>query len=234
MEYLELENKFASYIGVGGCVTVNTGTAALHVALEALQLPSDSEVIVPQFTMVATAWAVYYSRLKPVFVDCGDDLLVDIDDLISKITLKTKVIMVTHIYGRVANMDKIAEIACMYNLRIIEDAAEAHGATVKGKRVGSWGHCGTFSFYGNKNLTTGEGGMITTDDEDFYNRCKHLRDHAMSKEKRYWHTAPGFNFRMTNIQAALGCAQLERVQDFMDKRQTIFAWYKNTLLKKKV
>jgi perosamine synthetase len=126
-------------------------------------------------------------------------------------------------------MDAIVKIANKHGLWVIEDAAEAHGATVKGKRVGSWGNCATFSFYGNKNLTTGEGGMITTDDEDFYNRCRYLRDHAMSKEKRYWHTAPGFNFRMTNIQAAIGCAQLERIDEFMAKRQRIFDWYRKYL-----
>ena len=119
MQYLELEDKFSSYIGVEDCVAVSTGTAALHVALEALQLPENSEVIVPQFTMVATAWAVYYARLQPVFVDCTDDLLIDIDDLKSKITSKTKAIMVTHVYGRVVNMDKIAEIACNNNLRAV-------------------------------------------------------------------------------------------------------------------
>ena len=232
MEYLELENKFASYIGVGGCVTVNTGTAALHVALEALQLPSDSEVIVPQFTMVATAWAVYYSRLKPVFVDCGDDLLVDIDDLISKITLKTKVIMVTHIYGRVANMDKIAEIACMYNLRIIEDAAEAHGCTWKDKMVGSF-DIGCFSFYRNKIVCGEEGGAVTSNDLEFIEKVRDMKSMSFGDKHNYMHHQIGFNYRMTNSQASLILQSLKNVNKNITLRRKNADYY-DTLVPNKI
>jgi Predicted pyridoxal phosphate-dependent enzyme apparently involved in regulation of cell wall biogenesis len=122
-------------------------------------------------------------------------------------------------------MDPIMEIAEEYNLFVIEDCAEAHGAEYKGRKVGSIGNCGVFSFYGNKIITTGEGGMITTNDENLYQKAKHLRDHAMSKEKRYWHTEIGFNYRMTNIQAALGLAQLERIEEIIEKKRKIFTWY---------
>jgi perosamine synthetase len=126
-------------------------------------------------------------------------------------------------------MDSINKLAQEYDLYVIEDAAEAHGAEYKGKRVGSLGTCGAFSFYGNKIITTGEGGMITTNDADLYERAKFLRDHAMSKDKRYWHTEVGYNYRMTNIQAALGLAQLERIRELIEKRVQLFNWYKGFL-----
>ena len=157
-----------------------------------------------------SAWAVYYSRLKPVFVDCGDDLLVDIDDLISKITLKTKVIMVTHIYGRVANMDKIAEIACMYNLRIIEDAAEAHGCTWKDKMVGSF-DIGCFSFYRNKIVCGEEGGAVTSNDLEFIEKVRDMKSMSFGDKHNYMHHQIGFNYRMTNSQASLILQSLKNV-----------------------
>ncbi|WP_298780284.1 DegT/DnrJ/EryC1/StrS aminotransferase family protein [uncultured Polaribacter sp.] len=227
------EAEFADFCGTRYAICVSNGTVAIQLALTANGIGKGDEVIMPNLSFIATANATLHCGATPVFADVdANNLCIDPNLIEGLITPKTKAIMPVHLYGHPAQMDKILEIANKHGLWVIEDAAEAHGATVKGKRVGSWGHCGTFSFYGNKNLTTGEGGMITTDDEDFYNRCKHLRDHAMSKEKRYWHTAPGFNYRMTNVQAAMGCAQLERVQDFMDKRETIFTWYKKYLVKK--
>ncbi|MBW7892879.1 MAG: DegT/DnrJ/EryC1/StrS family aminotransferase, partial [Chitinophagaceae bacterium] len=141
------------------------------------------------------------------------------------ITTRTRAIMPVHLYGHPANMVAINAIAEKHNLIVIEDAAEAHGATINGKKVGGWGACGCFSFYGNKNITTGEGGMITTDDKELYYRLRHLRDHAMSKDKRYWHTECGYNYRMTNMQAALGCAQMERIAELMARKQQIFDAY---------
>ncbi|WP_163514097.1 DegT/DnrJ/EryC1/StrS family aminotransferase [Gelidibacter japonicus] len=220
------EAEFADFCESRYAVSVSNGTVAIQLALTAHGIGEGDEVIMPNLSFIATANAVLHCNATPVFADIDEfNLCIDPKSIEALITPKTKAIMPVHLYGHPAQMDVILEIANKHGLWVIEDAAEAHGAKIHGKRVGSWGHCATFSFYGNKNLTTGEGGMITTDDEDFYNRCKYLRDHAMSKEKRYWHTAAGFNFRLTNVQAALGCAQLERIDDFMKKRQVIFDWY---------
>lgn len=224
------EAEFADFCESRFAICVSNGTVAIQLALTAYNIGEGDEVIMPNLSFIATANATLHCGAKPVFADIDpDNLCIDPRAIEALITNRTKAIMPVHLYGHPAQMDAIIEIANRHGLWVIEDAAEAHGATVNGKRVGSWGNCATFSFYGNKNITTGEGGMITTDDEDFYNRCRYLRDHAMSKEKRYWHTAPGFNFRMTNIQAAIGCAQLERVNDFMTKRELIFNWYKTHL-----
>jgi perosamine synthetase len=217
--YLELEDRFSSYIGTKNCVAVNTGTAALHLALEALELPSDSEVIVPQYTMVATAWAAYYARLKPVFVDCTDDLLIDIEDLKTKITQKTKVIMVTHIYGRVVNMDKIMSIAKQHNLRVIEDAAEAHGCTWGQKMAGSF-DIGCFSFYRNKIICGEEGGAITSDDLAFMDKVRDMKSMSFGAKHNYTHNRIGFNYRMTDSQAGLILSSLENVEKNIKLRRT--------------
>lgn len=226
------EVEFADFCDARYAICVSNGTVAIQLALSAHGIGEGDEVIMPNLSFIATANAVLHCNAKPVFADIDPyNLCIDPKSIEALITKRTKAIMPVHLYGHPAQMDVILEIANRHGLWVIEDAAEAHGATVNGKKVGSWGHCATFSFYGNKNLTTGEGGMITTDDEDFYNRCKYLRDHAMSKERRYWHTAPGFNFRMTNIQAALGCAQLERIEELMEKRREIFGWYQKHLAK---
>lgn len=227
------EAEFADFCETRYAICVSNGTVAIQLALTAHGIGEGDEVIMPNLSFIATANAVLHCNAIPVFADVDSyNLCLNPKSIEALITPKTKAIMPVHLYGHPAEMDVILEIANKHGLWVIEDAAEAHGARVRGKRVGSWGHCATFSFYGNKNLTTGEGGMITTNDEDFYNRCKYLRDHAMSKEKRYWHTAPGFNFRMTNIQAAIGCAQLERSKDIFNKRQQIFEWYDKYLPKK--
>lgn len=224
------EAEFAQFCDTRFAICVSNGTVAIQLALTAHGIGKDDEVIMPNLSFIATANAVLHCGAKPVFADIDPNTYcLDPATIEALITPKTKAIMPVHLYGHPVEMDKIVEIANKHGLWVIEDAAEAHGAMVHGKKVGSWGHCATFSFYGNKNLTTGEGGMITTDDEDFYNHCKYLRDHAMSKDKRYWHTEPGFNFRMTNIQAAIGCAQLERAQEIMEKRQLVFSWYQRYL-----
>jgi perosamine synthetase len=153
----------------------------------------------------------------------------DPDDIIRKISDRTKAIIAVHLYGHPANMPRINERARQFGLKVIEDAAEAHGASIRGQRVGGLGDCATFSFYGNKILTTGEGGMVTTNDEKIAERCRSLRDHAMSKHKRYWHEEPGFNFRLTNMQAALGCSQLKRSAELLAKRSQIMKWYSKYL-----
>jgi len=226
----KFEEKFAKFIGTKYALTVTNGTAALHLALVSLGIKEGDEVIIPDLTFIATANAVKYTGATPVFADIDKETwCISPDDIRKKFTPKTKAIIPVHLYGHPADMDPILEIAKEYGLYVIEDCAEAHGAEYKGKKVGSIGHCGIFSFYGNKIITTGEGGMITTNDEKLYEKAKYLRDHAMNKEKRYWHTEIGYNYRMTNIQAALGLAQLERIEEIIQKKRQIFEWYKEGL-----
>jgi perosamine synthetase len=226
----KFEDAFAKYIGTKYALTVSNGTVGLHLALVSLGIKEGDEVIVPDLTFIATANAVKYTGATPVFADIDKDTwCISPDDIRKKVTSKTKAIIPVHLYGHPADMDPILQIAKEYELYVIEDCAEAHGAEYKGKKVGSIGHCGVFSFYGNKIITTGEGGMITTNDEKIYEKAKYLRDHAMSKEKRYWHTEIGYNYRMTNIQAALGLAQLERINEIIQKKREIFRWYQEGL-----
>ena len=230
-KYIDLfENKFAAYCGTKYALTTSNATAALHLSLVSLGIKSGDEVLIPDLTFVATANAVKYTCAKPIMVDIDKDTLcINKEDIKKSITSKTKVIIPVHLYGHPADMDEINSIAEEYGLYVVEDAAEAHGAEYKGKKVGSLGTCGIFSFYGNKIITSGEGGMITTDNEVLYQKMRYLRDHAMDKKKRYWHTEIGFNYRMTNIQAALGLAQLERINELIDKKNEIFEWYRNGL-----
>lgn len=190
-------------------------------------IKSGDEVIIPDLTFIATANAVTYTGARAVPVDIDSNTLcIDLGALESAITARTRAIIPVHLYGHAAKMDSLMSIASQHGLIVIEDAAEAHGAEYKGRRVGSIGDCGVFSFYGNKVITSGEGGMITTDSADLYSRAKLLRDHAMSPEKRYWHTEIGFNYRMTNLQAALGVAQMGRIHEFLEKRRLIMQWYR--------
>ena len=226
----EFEKEFAKFCGVKYAVLTNNGTTGLHLALYSLGITESDEVIIPDLTFVATANAVKYLNAIPIMVDINPiSLCIDVNIIEYAITSKTKAIIPVHLYGHPAEMDKINIIAKKNNLFVIEDAAEAHGALYKGHRVGSLSHCGVFSFYGNKIITTGEGGAITTNDYLLYERLKFLRDHAMSKEKRYWHTEVGFNYRMTNMQAALGLAQLSRIDEILSQRESIFKWYTNHL-----
>ncbi|MCC7523897.1 MAG: DegT/DnrJ/EryC1/StrS aminotransferase family protein, partial [Chitinophagaceae bacterium] len=220
------ETEFASFCGTRYGVATSNGTVALHLALVALGIGKGDEVIVPDLSFVATVNTILQAGAVPVFADIDPyNLCMDPRELEKVITSRTKAIMPVHLYGHPADMNAINAIAEKHNLLVIEDAAEAHGASIHGRKVGNWGVCGSFSFYGNKNITTGEGGMITTNDEALYNRLRHLRDHAMSKEKRYWHTECGYNYRMTNLQAALGCAQLERIDALMERKRQIFKIY---------
>jgi len=226
--YIEdFERQFAAFCGTRFALTTSNGTTAIHLALVALGIKAGDEVIVPDLTFIATANAVAYTGATPVMVDIDADTLC-ISPAAAKraITPRTRAIMPVHLYGHPADMEAINAIAKDHGLVVIEDAAEAHGAECHGKRVGSLGRCGVFSFYGNKVITSGEGGMITTDDELLYLTAKRLRDHAMSPTKRYWHEEIGYNYRMTNLQAALGVAQLERIDEFMTRRRDIMDWYR--------
>ena len=228
----QFEKRFAEFCGTRYALTASNGTTALHLALVASGIKRGDEVIVPDLTFVATANAVSYIGARPVMVDIDSETLCIAPDAIEKaITSHTRAIVPVHLYGHPADMDPINKIAKQHGLCVIEDAAEAHGAEYRGRRVGGLGLCGVFSFYGNKVITTGEGGMITTDDETVFKTAKRLRDHAMSATKRYWHEEIGYNYRMTNLQAALGVAQMERIDEFMAKRREIMGWYRTGLEK---
>jgi len=230
-KYIDMfEKKFAKYCGVKYAVATSNGTTALHLTLVSLGITKDDEVIIPDFTFVATASAVKYIGAKVITVDIEKDTLCISPKAIEKaITSKTKAIIPVHLYGYPANMKEINKIAKKYNLYVVEDAAEAHGAEENGKKVGGLSDAGVFSFYGNKIITSGEGGMITTNNEELCKKLRYLRDHAMSKDKRYWHTEVGFNYRMTNLQAALGVAQFERIDELLAKKKEIFEWYQEEL-----
>ena len=229
-KYLEeFENKFANYCGVKYGVACTSGTSAIHLAIEALGIGRGDEVIVPTFTMIASANAVIYAGAKPVFVDSEMDTWnMDPDKIEQKITPRTKAIMVVHTYGHPVDMDKIKRVANRYKIPIIEDAAEAHGAEYKGRKTGSLGDIACFSFYANKLITTGEGGMVVTDNKSWADRVKYLKNHCFG-EPRFLHYDFGHCLRMTNIQAALGLAQLERLEAYVDARRRNAKLY-NSLL----
>ncbi len=228
-EYVSrFEEEFAAFCGVDHAVAVSNGTVAIHLALVALRIGPGDEVIVPDLSFIATANAVLMAGATPVFADINaDTLCLDPSTIEPLITPRTRAIMPVHLYGHPADMRAISQIAARHGLLVIEDAAEAHGSEVNGQRVGGLGNCATFSFYGNKNLTTGEGGMITTNDAALADRCRLLRDHAMSPQRRYWHEEQGYNYRITNLQAAVGCAQLARSEELIGGRIELFDLYQS-------
>jgi perosamine synthetase len=226
----EFEMKFAKYIGTNYGVATMNGTVALHLALKTLGIEAGDEVIVPDLSFIATANTVAYCNAKPIFVDSNPEYwCLDPYKIEESITTKTKAIIPVHLYGHPCDMDIIMELAEKYNLYIIEDAAEAHGSKYKGKTVGSFGHINCYSFFANKVITTGEGGMCLTDSEELYESMKMLRDHGMNSKKRYWHDVIGFNYRMTNLQGAVGVAQLTKIERFIEKKRLIANWYKEEL-----
>jgi perosamine synthetase len=214
------ESAWAEYCGRKYGVCVSNGTTALQSALLALELPKDSEVILPTFTIISCIMAVLYAGLKPVLVDSDSETLtMDVEQIKNKLTTKTKAIMPVHIYGHPVDMDPVLEIANNHGLFVIEDAAEAHGAEYKGKRCGSFGDISCFSFYANKIITTGEGGMVLTDSEKLSNKIKKIINlYLKTGSKRFFHEDLGFNYRITNLQAAVGLAQVENVDSIIKKK----------------
>jgi perosamine synthetase len=231
-EYVRrFEREFAAYCGVRYGVATHNGTVALHLALAALGIGPGDEVILPSLTFVATANAVRYTGARPVLVDSeGRTWNVDPEAVAAAITPRTRAIIAVHLYGHPADMDPLRGLADRYGLTLIEDAAEAHGARYKGRRAGSLGDVAIFSFFGNKIITTGEGGMVLTDDAALAERCFFLENQARHKENPYWHPEIGYNYRMTNIQAALGVAQLERIQELIAIRARNAAHYERRLV----
>jgi len=222
------EKQFAELCGVKHCVALSNGTVALHVALLARGVGPGDEVIVPDLTFVATAAAVFHAGATPVLVDVDPKTFaLDVELTKQALTDKTRAIIPVHLYGVPAPMTALRDAVAGRDIFILEDAAEAHGARVDGKRAGGLGDAAAFSFYGNKLLTTGEGGCITTDDAALAKRIRFLKDHAMSPERRYFHPEVGFNYRMTNLQAALGCAQIERFEGMFARKLAILAEYRD-------
>lgn len=224
------EESFANYIGSTHAITTSNGTTALQLALSILEIGPGDEVIVPDLTIISCAFAVMYLGATPVFVDV-DPITGTLDptQLESKITSKTKAIMVVHLYGHPADMDPILAIAKQHSIKVVEDAAEAHGAEYKGKRVGNLSDIGCFSFYANKLITTGEGGMIVTDDAELAAKAQLQKNLSHSAGKRFWHEEIGYNFRMTNLQAALGVGELGHIDEYVAKKRTMANTYQELL-----
>lgn len=227
----KFEDEFARYIGINHATSVCNGTCALHLAMLTLGIGEGDEVIVPTFTYIASVTSVVYTGATPVFVDSLEETWqMDPDDVRKKITSKTKAIMAVHIYGHPCRLDELRKIADEHNIFLVEDCAESFGSKFKGKQTGTFGDIACFSFYGNKTLTTGEGGMVITNDETLYDRAYHFKMHGLAKYREYWHDVIGYNYRMTNICAAIGLAQIERVEQTIEvKRKLAFKY--NELLK---
>ncbi len=224
------EDAFADFCGTEHAVTCSNGTTALHLALLALGVEPGDEVIVPTLTYVATANAVVYCGAKPVFVDGEPDTWnMDPAQIEALITPRTRGIIVVHLFGHPVDMDPIMDIARRHGLFVLEDAAEAHGAEYRGRRVGSIGDAATFSFFGNKIITTGEGGMITTNDRALADEVRRLKNHGMDPRRKYWFPTVGFNYRLTNVASAIGLAQLEKIDWHLQQRQQIASWYREFL-----
>ena len=226
----EFEQKFASRVGRKHGIAVTNGTAAIDAAVEALGIGPGDEVILPTFTIISCITQIVRSGATPVLVD-SDPITwnMEVGQIEAKITPRTKAIMVVHIYGLPVDMDPVLDIAQRYGLKIIEDAAEMIGQTYKGKPCGSFGDISTFSFYPNKHITTGEGGMIVTDDDVLAETCRSLRNLCFQPQKRFVHERLGWNLRMTNLQAALGLAQLERLDEFVARKRAMGKRYTELL-----
>lgn len=222
----KFEEEFSSYSNCNYGIAVNSGTSALHLAMASLRIKEKDEVLVSTFTNMATFFAVLYQHAKPIPIDIKQDTWNINPALIEeKINENTKAIMVVHIYGHPVDMDPILKIARKYGLYVVEDCAEAHGALYKGKKVGSLGDIGCFSFYSNKIITTGEGGMITTNNAEIADEAQSLKSLAFGRENKFMHRDIGFGYRMTNIQAAIGCAQLKKIDRIIDKKREIAIYY---------
>lgn len=224
------EDKFCNFVGSKYAVSVSNGTVALHLALEVLGIRPGDEVIVPTLTYIASVNAIKYTGATPVFVDSDiNSWQADIHDIEAKITPKTKALMIVHLYGYPTAMDPVMELARKYDLFVVEDCAEAFGAKINGRHVGTYGDLATFSFFGNKTITTGEGGMLVTNDYTLYDRASRLRGQGLAANREYWHDIIGYNYRMTNICAAIGLAQIECADDKLARKQEIVDRYKSGL-----
>jgi len=226
----QFEHQFAAKVGRRFGIAATNGSAALEAAIAALDIGPGDEVIMPTFTIISCAAAVVRAGAKPVLVDCEPDTWnMDVGQIEAKISAKTKAIMAVHIYGLPAAMAQLLEITSKYGLRLIEDAAQMHGQFYDSKPCGSFGDLSTFSFYPNKHITTGEGGMIVTDDEALADRCRSLRNLCFQPAKRFVHEELGWNFRMSNLQAAIGLAQLEKLDEFISQKRRMGSYYAKRL-----
>lgn len=226
----KLEIGIADYVGRKYGIAVCNGSVALDLTVEALQLQQGDEVIMPSFTIISCAAALVRKGIKPVLVDADPDTWnMDVTQIEEKITDKTKAIMVVHLYGLPVDMDVVMEIADRYHLYIIEDGAEAHGLEYKGRKCGSFGDISAMSFYPNKHITTGEGGMVLVDDKKLKERCDLFRNLCHSPNRRFYHEELGYNYRMSNIQAAVGTAQLEKIEEHLKLKRQLGASYQEKL-----
>jgi len=226
----QFETSFSNFVDCKYGVSTSNGTVAIQLALTALNIGEGDEVIVPNITFAATINAVLHCGAIPVLAEVEEEFwTIDPESIKNNLTKKTKAIIPVHIYGQICNMDAICQIADQHGIHIVEDCAEAHGGMYSDKKVGSYGVISTFSFFGNKIITTGEGGMCTTNSDFYYQKMLLLRDHGMSPKKKYWHDIVGFNFRMTNLQAAIGCAQLEKIDDILKRNSIVESRYKEIL-----
>lgn len=230
-EYIaKFEGSLQSYLNAKNITTVSNGTVALHLALVALGVGVGDEVIIPSCSFIATLNAVLYTGATPVFVDIDKDTWgLDPLQLEDTITENTKAVIVVHLYGRACKLREIKSITDRYKIFLIEDNAEAFGGTIDEKMLGTIGDFGTFSFFGNKIITTGEGGAIFAKDDAMFKKIVEYKNHGMSPEKKYYHKNIGYNYRMTNMQAAIGLAQIEKIDNILKKRKTIEDWYNEFL-----
>ena len=226
----EFEQKMSAIAGRKYGIAVSNGTAALEVAVQALGITRGDEVIMPTFTIISCAMAITKIGAVPVLIDSDiHSWNMKVEEIQEKITPRTKAIMMVHLYGLPVDVDRVLELAKAYNLKVIEDAAEMHGQTYKGKPCGSFGDISIFSFYPNKHITTGEGGMVVVDDEKLAERCRMIRNLCFRKDVRYVHDELSGNYRFTNLQAAVGLAQLERLDEFVRKKRKIGKYYTEKL-----
>jgi len=226
----EFEKSFGAYVGTEHATSVFNGTVALHLALVALGINPGDEVIVPTFTYVASVNTILQVGAVPVFVDSlADTLQVDPSAVKAAINERTRAIMAVHLYGHPCDMQALSDLATQHGLYVIEDAAEGFGSRISGQHVGTFSDVATFSFFGNKTITTGEGGMILAKDPEIIDRCRHLKSQGVSKQREYWHDSLAFNYRMTNIQAAIGLAQLEMAEDILARKRSVAAHYSSAL-----
>jgi len=226
----EFETAFADYLGVRSAASVCNGTVALHVALVALGIGPGDEVLVPTLTYIASVNAIAYTGATPVFVESRTaDWQMDPADIAARITPRTRAIMAVHLYGHPCDMARLGDIAKRHDLLLIEDCAEAIGAKFDGRKVGTFGDIACFSFFGNKTITTGEGGMVTTNNATLDDEVRRLKGQGLAPNREYWHDRIGFNYRMTNICAAIGVAQMERVDDTIERKLALARCYRDAL-----